>query len=312
MRSLFSRQRATELAVVNLYGDRVEVGHIRRNGSDRPVVALFGHFSSTDHAQTLPKVRRDFRLQQFRCATLLSARQYQLQLLDTPPSVPEAEMKSAIRWRLKDYLDYPVESATLDVLALPADKSPANRGQPVYAVSARNEDIEARMKLFAAAKIPLKIIDVAEMAQRNLATMFETDHRAIAMLSFSDEGGLLTFSAQGELYLSRRIDISLEQLTDAARETREQLFERIALELQRSLDHFDRQFSNVPLARLLLAPVPDELGLAAYLAGNLSAPVQSVNLGEVLDFHEVPDLREPAEQTLRWQTLGAALRVDMA
>jgi MSHA biogenesis protein MshI len=235
-----------------------------------------------------------------------------LQLLDTPPSVPEAEMKSAIRWRLKDYLDYPVESATLDVLALPADKSPANRGQPVYAVSARNEDIEARMKLFAAAKIPLKIIDVAEMAQRNLATMFETDHRAIAMLSFSDEGGLLTFSAQGELYLSRRIDISLEQLTDAARETREQLFERIALELQRSLDHFDRQFSNVPLARLLLAPVPDELGLAAYLAGNLSAPVQSVNLGEVLDFHEVPDLREPAEQTLRWQTLGAALRVDIA
>ena len=312
MRSLFSRQRATELAVVNLYGDRVEVGHIRRNGSERPVVALFGQIPSTDHAQTLQKVRRDFRLQQFRCATVLGARQYQLQLLDAPPSVPEAEMKSAIRWRLKDYLDYPVESATVDVLTLPADKSPANRGQPVYAVSARNADIEARMKLFAAAKIPLSIIDVAEMAQRNLATMFETDHRAIAMLSFSDEGGLLTFSAQGELYLSRRIEISLEQLTGAGQETREQLFERIALELQRSLDHFDRQFSNIPLARLLLAPVPDELGLAAYLAGNLSAPVQSINLGEVLDFHEVPDLREPAEQMLRWQTLGAALRVDVA
>jgi MSHA biogenesis protein MshI len=312
MRSLFSRQRATELAVVNLYGDRVEVGHIRRHTPERPVVALFAHFPSTDHAQTLQKVRRDFRLQQFRCATVLSARQYQLQLLDAPPSVPEAEVKSAIRWRLKDYLDYPVESATVDVLALPADKSPANRGQPVYAISARNADIEARMKLFAAAKIPLSIIDVAEMAQRNLATMFETDHRAIAMLSFSDEGGLLTFSAQGELYLSRRIEISLEQLTGAGQETREQLFERIALELQRSLDHFDRQFSNIPLARLLLAPVPDELGLAAYLAGNLSAPVQSVNLGEVLDFHEVPDLREPAEQMLRWQTLGAALRVDVA
>ena len=312
MRSLFSRHRATELAMVNIYADRVEVGHIRRNGSERPVVAFFGQISSTDHAQTLQKVRRDFRLQQFRCSTLLSARQYQLQLLDAPAGVPEAEIKSAIRWRLKDYLDYPVESATLDVLALPADKSPANRGQPVYAISARNQDIEARMKLFAAAKIPLSIIDVAEMAQRNLAMMFETDHRAIAMLSFSDEGGLLTFSAQGELYLSRRIEISLEQLTGAGQETREQLFERIALELQRSLDHFDRQFSNIPLARLLLAPVPDELGLAAYLAGNLSAPVQSVDLGEVLDFHEVPDLREPAEQMLRWQTLGAALRVDIA
>jgi len=142
--------------------------------------------------------------------------------------------------------------------------------------------------------------------------LFETDHRAIAMLSFSDEGGLLTFSAQGELYLSRRIEISLDQLVSALQEMRDQLFERIALELQRSLDHFDRQFSNIPLARLLLAPLPEELGLAAYLAGNLSAPVESANLGDVLDFHEVPELREQAEQTLRWQTLGAALRVEIA
>ena len=112
--------------------------------------------------------------------------------------------------------------------------------------------------------------------------------------------------------MSCRIEISLGQLNGVRAEMRDQLFERIALELQRSLDHFDRQFSNVPLARLLLAPLPEELGLAAYLAGNLSAPVEAVNLGDVLDFHEVPDLREPAEQIMRWQTLGTALRVATA
>ena len=93
---------------------------------------------------------------------------------------------------------------------------------------------------------------------------------------------------------------------------RDQLFERIALELQRSLDHFDRQFSNIPLAHLLLAPLPEELGLSVYLAANLSAPVEAVNLGDVLDFHEVPELREPAEQMMRWQTLGTALRAESA
>jgi hypothetical protein len=36
-----------------------------------------------------------------------------------------------------------------------------------------------------------------------------------------------------------------------------------------------------------------------------------VNLGDVLDFHEVPELREPAEQNLRWQTLGSALRAEI-
>jgi MSHA biogenesis protein MshI len=312
MPSFFARQRAVELAAVNLYGDRVEVGHIRRKGSERPIVALCGQFpSGEDPGEALQRARRDLHLDRFRCSTLLPARQYQLQLLDAPPSVPQAEMKSAVRWRLKDFLDYPVELATVDVVAIPAHASPAGRGRPVYAVSARNQDIEARMKTFARAKIPLRVIDVAEMAQRNLAVLFETDHRAIAMLSFSDEGGLLTFSAQGELYLSRRIEISLDQLASAVPEMRDQLFERIALELQRSLDHFDRQFSNIPLARLLLAPLPEEFGLAAYLSGNLSAPVESANLGDVLDFHEVPELREQAEQVLRWQTLGAALRVEI-
>jgi hypothetical protein len=52
--------------------------------------------------------------------------------------------------------------------------------------------------------------------------------------------------------------------------------------------------------------------LSAYLAGNLSALVESVNLGDVLDFHDVPELREPTEQMMRWQTLGTALRVESA
>ncbi len=313
MPAFFTRQRAVDLAAVNLYSDRVEVGQIRRNGSERPVVTLCGHIPGTaDHGEALQRARKEMHLDRFRCSTVLPARHYQLQLLDAPPGVPDAEMKSAVRWRLKDFLDYPLEQATVDVVAIPSDITPAGRGRPVYAVSARNQDVQACMNTFSAAKVKLSVIDVAEMAQRNLAMLFEADHRAIAMLSFSAEGGLLTFSAQGELYLSRRIEISLDQLNDALPEMRDQLFERIALELQRSLDHFDRQFSNIPLARLLLAPLPEALGLADYLAGNLSAPVQTVNLGDVLDFHEVPELREPAEQLLRWRTLGAALRFDTA
>ena len=312
MRTLFSRKQAAELAAVNLYGTRAEVGHVRRNGSGRPVVHVCTQFPfSGGEVETLQRLRRDLHLDRFSCATLLPARQYQLQSIDAP-NVPDDEMKSAVRWRLKDFLEYPVESATVDVVAIPADQGAAGRARSVYAVSARNQDIESRMKMFAQAKIALRVIEVAEMAQRNLAILFESDQRALAMLSFSEEGGLLTFSAGGELYLSRRIEISLDQLVAVRAGERDQLFERIALELQRSLDHFDRQFSNIPLARLLLAPLPDELGLSTYLAGNLSAPVESVNLGDVLDFHEVPELREPTEQMMRWQTLGTALRVDSA
>ena len=311
VRSIFSKRESGELAAVNLCAGHFEIASVRRNGAERPVVEFCSaRPSGSDQAETLQRLRRELHLERFRCATLLPAAQYQLQLLDAP-NVPDAEMKSAVRWKLKDFLEYPVESATVDVVQIPADASAPTRGRSVYAVSARNSDIEARMKLFAQAKIPLRVIEIPEMAQRNLAALLETDHRALAMLSFGEEGGLLTFSARGELYLSRRIDVSLEQLALAVGDLREQMFERIALELQRSLDHFDRQFSNMPVARLVLGPVPEEIGLRQYLADNLSTQVDSVDLGEVLDFHKVPELREPGEQMQRWQTLGAALRSEL-
>jgi len=311
VRSIFSKRESGELAAVNLCAGHFEIARVRRNGAERPVVEFCSaRPSGSDQAEALQRLRRELHLERFRCATLLPAAQYQLQLLDAP-NVPDAEMKSAVRWKLKDFLEYPVESATVDVVQIPADASAPTRGRSVYAVSARNSDIEARMKLFAQAKIPLRVIEIPEMAQRNIATLLETDDRALAMLSFGEEGGLLTFSARGELYLSRRIDVSLEQLALAVGDLREQMFERIALELQRSLDHFDRQFSNLPVARLVLGPVPEDIGLRQYLADNLSTQVDSVDLGEVLDFHKVPELREPGEQMQRWQTLGAALRSEL-
>src|SRR5258706_12049535 len=245
MRSLFSRPRAAELAAVNLYSDRAEVGHIRRNGSERPVVDVCAQFPlAGDPVETLQRLRRELHLERFSCATLLPARQYQLQLIDAP-NVPAAEMKSAVRWRLKDFLEYPVETATVDVVAIPADQTAAVRSRSVYVVSARNQDIESRMKMFTQAKIQLRVIEIAEMAQRNLAALFESDQRALAMLSFSEEGGLLTFTAQGELYLSRRIEISLAQLFGAPAERHATWFGRIPLGFAPRPDHLYRHFCTI-------------------------------------------------------------------
>jgi MSHA biogenesis protein MshI len=307
MRALFSRKPSAGLAAVALTGERVEVAHVSR-GAELPLVEFCVHVpvSPAEAPEALQKLRRELHLDRYRCSTLLPTSKYQMQLLDAP-TVPDAELKSAVRWRLKDYLDYPVESATVDVLSVPSGPA-AGRGRSVYAISARNQDIESCMKTFSAAKLGLEVIDIAEMAQRNLATLFEVDQRAIAMLSFGEDSGLLTFTAQGELYLTRHIEITRQQLLDAANGQREQLFDRIALELQRSLDHFDRQFSYVPLSRVLLAPLPADFGLADFLKGNLSATVEDVNLAEVLDLQKVGALIEPEEQMLRWLILGAALR----
>jgi MSHA biogenesis protein MshI len=238
---------------------------------------------------------------------MLDAADYQIQLVEAP-SVPREEMKLAVRWKLKDLLDYSVDAATIDVADVPADRSGAARAHYVYAVSARNERVHARMKLFQDAKFPLEAIDVPEMAQRNIAHLFEENGRGVALLAFDDRGGLLTFTAGGELYMTRHTDITAAQLTEVRGDLRDQTLDRLVLELQRSLDHFDRQFSYVTVARLLLAPLAADIGLDRHLADNLDVPVYALDLTEVLEFPGAPELRDPTRQGYRLHIIGAALR----
>jgi len=247
----------------------------------------------------------------YRCSNMLEPADYQMQLVEAP-NVPATEVKSAVRWGIKDLLDYPVDAATVDVARVPKDQSGNARSQYVYAVSARNDRIAERMKLFHAAKFPLEAIDVPEMAQRNVAQLFEQQARGLALLAFDDLGGLLTFTAGGELYMARRTEITTAQLTEVQGEAREQALDRLVLELQRSLDHFDRQFSYVGVSRMLVAPLAVDLGLERYLADNLGVPVETLDLAQVLEFAGAPELRDPARQGYRLHIIGAALRREVA
>ncbi|HEX8406323.1 MAG TPA: agglutinin biogenesis protein MshI, partial [Duganella sp.] len=210
-------------------------------------------------------------------------------------------------WRLKDMLDFHVDDATIDVLDIPVDASGMARGHSMFAVAARNAVIQARQALFAAADMDLTVIDIPEMAQRNISAVLETEGRGLAMLSFDGDGGLLTITFKGELYLSRRIDVTLQQLLEPDTDKQQACFDKITLELQRSLDHFDRQFNYVNVIKLLLAPTGAP-GLHEYLAANLYMPVEAMELEDVFDLSKAPALLDVEQQRRFFLTLGAALR----
>lgn len=287
------------------------MAHVKR----MPVPALpkvelvaFHACEGNARTQTLEKLAKDLQASRHECTTLLSPDEYQILSVEAP-NVPPDELKTAIRWRLKDMLDFRVDDATIDVLDVPVDKNAAVRNHSMYAVAARNDLIEQRQALFSNAKIPLTVIDIPEMAQRNIASLVETEGRGLAMLSFDEDGGLLTVTFGGELYLTRRIDISLKQLQESDADQQRSIHDRITLELQRSLDHVDRQYHFIAIAKLVLAPLPEAAAsLKDYLATNLYVPVEMLRLEEVLDFSAVPDLREIATQQRYFMTLGAALR----
>ena len=274
--------------------------------TDMPQVKLAAHFPGIASTDALERMGRDLRAAQFRCSTMLAAGDYQMLSLDAP-AVPPEELKTAVRWMLKDMLDYHVDDATIDVLAVPADKLPGQRGNNMFAVAARNSLIEARQKLFAAAKIPLSVIDVPEMAQRNIAALLEAPGRGLALLSLGAEGGLLTITHEGELVLARRLEVPLADLLEPEEERRLAAFDKLTLLLQRSLDNCERQFHAVTLSRLVLAP-STVAGLDEYLGRNLYTPVNALDLADVFDLAEAPQLQDAAVQQQFFLTLGAALR----
>ena len=288
-------------------GDGIAAASVRRAGAAKPVVDVFHFFPSGAGADTLEKIGRELHANDHQCLTVLGGGEYQVFAVDAP-NVPAEELKTAVRWRLKDMLDFHIDDATIDVLQIPVDKSAASRASHgLFAVAARNSVIEQRQGLFAAAKIGLSVIDIPETAQRNISAMVEPEGRAVAMLSFGDDGGLLTVTFGGELYLSRRIDVTLAQLLDADHDKKHASFDKITLEVQRSLDHFDRQFHAISLSRLVLAP-SGAAGLEEYLSSNLYAPVSTLDLADVLDLSGTPELAGAAQQQRFFLALGAALR----
>lgn len=256
----------------------------------------------------LEKVLKDAHPDHCRTTTLLSSNEYQMLMVDAP-NVPVDELKTAIRWKIKDSLNYHIDDATIDVLQIPTNKYGGDRPQSLYAVAASNETIRKRIAFFEKAKIDLGVIDIPEMAQRNVASLFEEEGRGLALLAFNDECGLLTITCDGELFLARRIEITLGQLQDADENLRQQYLDRVELELQRSLDYFDRQFHHIPVNRMLVS-APESLGLDKILAGNLGLPVEILDLAQGMDIIAVPELSDSEYASYALPALGAALRQE--
>lgn len=303
-------KKKSDWLAIGFFADGVGAASIKRSPASNPSVELCAFFASAQPRtlETLEKVAKECCANQYRCTTFLAGGQYQLLSVDAP-NVPADELKTAMRWRLKDMLDFHVDDATIDVLDVPVDTNGLSRTHTMFAVAARNSVIEERQTLFADAKVALLAIDIAEMAQRNISALLEPEGRGVGLLHFHDGGGLLTVTCGGELYLARHIDVTCAQLQDADHERKLACYDKITLELQRSLDHFDRQFNYINVSKLVLAPMASS-SLCDYLASNQYMPVEELDLSSIMDLSKVRELQSPAAQQRHFLTLGAALRFE--
>jgi MSHA biogenesis protein MshI len=304
---LFKKKTTGERLIVVFGEGRVDLVRIVRRDGEKPAVVMAESvLRGEDDIATLVALRKPMALDRYVCSTLLTEGQYQLIQTDAPDaSLPVTEVREALRWKMKDVVSFPVDAAAVDYVSLPASRSP----QVLVALADENA-VRTLVQNFQAAKVELDTIDLPEFSQRNIATLFAEADRGQAVLIFDDVEGMLSFSSGGELCVVRHIEIPARNLATSDPERRANLYERIALDLQRSLDNFDRSFSNVPLAKLLVAPVPGAEGFLDYLRANLLMPVEALDITSRLDISATPALLDPLRQAQMMRALGAALREE--
>lgn len=267
---------------------------------------------------------------------LLDADAYQILKIDTP-NVPQDELKAAARWQIKDLLEVPLDELTLDVMHVGDDQPRAHK--QLFVVAASNAAIERVSRLGAAAALPLDVVDIAETALRNLqsaaAAAEDLARRATAALLLQGGQCLFTICAHGELFYTRRLDWDARLLKRATQTSApradapaplgyeympgddlafngldaELESSPLVLELQRSIDVWERSWPDLPLARLFLL-VP-ELGqeLATLMQRELGLRTSAIDAAALFPGFE-PATHGPEAYAACLPLLGALLRQD--
>lgn len=273
-----------------------------------PAVRWALHQPWPDTGRGLRRLRRSHDLKHHHRVALLQRGQYHCVTMDAPAEVPRQDWADAVRWQLRDVVDFAVDTAAVDVLAVPEGTS--YRAQPqLIAVAAAESQLRPLATQAAEAGLPWHAVDVAETALRNLSLLASDAHKAQALLHCQAGHATLVVTCQGELLSTRQIEMALLGLDTAEPEQRRSALDQAALELQRTLDGIERAYGQVTLSRLLITPMPGLKTLCLHLRPLLYVPVLPLDLRALLDWRAVPRLRkDPALLNHVLLAIGAALR----
>jgi len=240
-------------------------------------------------------------------------------ILTEAPELERPEWPSALKWRVRDLLDFPVEQAVVD--AIPVAEEVPGEGPQAFVAAARQEKVRERVRAASEAGLDLRYVDIPDMAHRNLARLLPEPPYGTCLVILDEQSPLISITKGGELCFSRQVGMDIrEELgrmaddlgvdPDEARRRRveeglestlegegeasagsEELVleqegqasgqarlpqaltgfaDRLALEIQRSLDYYDSRFRQPAIQKVYLGGEGARIrGLEAYLANAL-------------------------------------------
>ena len=330
------RKRLTDQTVVSWSGQTVAYVHARALAGEQFSIEHIGvERQGSDTPQEFVQRLQAAGLRGRDMRVLLRPEQYQFLQIDAPPVAPD-ELRAAARFQVRDLVHAHIDDITLDILKV-GDGSHKGTAS-LFAVAATNAAIAEVMDLARAMQWNFSIIDVQETALRNLqSALAERSGRlqqADAALLIADERqALLTVSANEELFYARRIELPpgflgmdwsskadpdqalsgflpVEEYVPGQDESNAQGAEhpaqRLLVEVQRSLDLWERTWSHLPLTGLQVHAGARTAELAEWLGLETGHQVGAMPIEQV--FSSGLDQVAPADLAYCLPLLGLVLR----
>jgi MSHA biogenesis protein MshI len=194
-----------------------------------------------------------------KCRWVLDARDYRL-MQTQRPEVPDAELREALRWRVQDMTDLPPEEAEIEYFPMPASRQ-GGRGETLSVVVCRAELVRAYSICCEQAGLDLRVIDIPQFGLRDLAERLPESARGLALIRLEENRGSVQVQQGDTLFITRELDFGTRSLGDEFMgdgddgSPRDGSFDRLALEIQRSLDYYESHFGMPPVAGLIVAPI---------------------------------------------------------
>lgn len=269
------RKKVSDRIGIAIGPDGLKVAHA---GADGVIKFCHNEQEPGDPAYIIGKLVEEHEWQDYSCTIVLHPLYYQLLLAETP-KVQGDEMSSAVRWKVKDLLDYPIEQAAIEHFELPDD---AYRGQKhmLYAAAIRKTMLGDLIEPIQQCGLDVDCVEVAELAIHNLFCSAGSGSEGSAVIHLYQGEGLINLVEQGSIYLCRRLDIGMDRFAGGSDPA---FLESLLLEIQRSLDFYESQLGKGIITHLYYSPaVANTEVIGEYLSSQLGLNVAPLSVAEFL------------------------------
>jgi len=303
MIDFFRKKNRHITAGIEISDDRVSLLLLDIKDPNSPCIKNYVSYAINDKntigdiANNVKQIVSDSDVKKISCCYVLNEEDYDLYQLDSP-NVPDNEVVDAVRWKVKDLIPYNIDEAVVDVFFQPENGSK----KMLYAVVAKKAIIEKRSAIIDQCDLNLVAVDIPELSYRNFLEQTKYADKSVALVIIKSGSGKLMVVNNSEVSFSRSFPLSYTAgLFDDIPEN------DLILELQRSLDYYERQLKQDAPSSILIC---GENIIEEKITEGIK---QSFNQKVATDFLGLNELSEEDQlmSHIVMSTYGASLRKEM-